>query len=267
MTSPDRARRRANDVMCQAALRDVAAVLDRHRRDRESDEVAFAAITATLTTLGQRLDGLAPEVRAGLGAVVAALGDDPARIAAWDLLEDLIDHWFVLVRHIGFGLAASAIPGELAALTAEVARACRPRGPVAPAGSPVAPATSPGRANILVIDDSPVVLAVVEAALTEAGYRVQAVGAFAEAEVVLRTWRADVVLTDVCLPDVPGDDLCTRLKMRAGHLVPVVLMSNLPDDELARRAHAARADGHLSKRQGAALIVAALDALLDELVL
>lgn len=259
MTSPDRARRRANDVMCQAALRDVAAVLDRHRRDRESDEVAFAAITTTLATLCQRLDGLAPEVRAGLGAVVTGLGDDPARIVAWDLLEELVDHWFVLVRHIGFGLAASAIPGELAALTAEVARACRPRAPVAPA--------APARANILVIDDSPVVLAVVEAALTEAGYRVQAVGAFAEAEVVLRTWRADVVLTDVCLPDVPGDDLCTRLKMRAGHLVPVVLMSNLPDDELARRAHAARADGHLSKRQGAAHIVAALDALLDELVL
>ncbi len=110
MTSPDRARRRANDVMCQAALRDVAAVLDRHRRDRESDEVAFAALTATLTTLCERLDGLAPEVRTGLRAVVSALGDDPARVVAWELLEELVDHWFVLVRHIGFGLAPSERP-------------------------------------------------------------------------------------------------------------------------------------------------------------
>lgn len=261
MNQADRARRRANEVMCQAALRDVAAVLDRHRLDRESDEVAFAAVTGSLASLIERLDGLDPSVRDGVRALVQQLGTDPARVDSWARLEEFVDHWFVLVRHAVYGLAPAAVPAELAALELELAAATRSLAMATPA-----PALT-GRANVLVIDDSAVVLAVVESALAGAGYLVQTVGAFAEAEVVLRTWRPHVVLTDVCLPDVEGDDLCTRLKMRAGHLVPVVLMSNLPDDELARRAAAARADGFLSKRHGPDHIVAAVDALLDELVL
>jgi hypothetical protein len=55
--------------------------------------------------------------------------------------------------------------------------------------------------------------------------------------------------------------------MRSGTLVPVILMSNLPEVELSRRAAAVRADAFVSKRHGAAHVVGVVDALLDELVL
>ena len=104
-------------------------------------------------------------------------------------------------------------------------------------------------------------------AMAAAGYRVHSAVSFADTEAVFATASPDVVLADVQLPDVEGDDLCARLKMRSGTLVPVILMSNLPEVELSRRAAAVRADAFVSKRHGAAHVVGVVDALLDELVL
>lgn len=260
MTAAVRDRRRANDLTCMTALGDVAAVLERHRVDREADEVAFAAVVTTMRTLITSLVDLDPVVRAELAALLGELGDDASAVAAWTRFEDFVEHWFVLVRHVVFGLRPDAIPGELDRLRVDLRRALR-----APPGgrSP----TPPARATVLVIDDSSVVLAVVADALAGAGYQVRTAASFADTEAVFATASPDVVLADVQLPDVEGDDLCARLKMRSGRLVPVVLMSNLPEVELSRRAAAVRADAFVSKRHGPERVVGVVDALLDELVL
>lgn len=260
MTTAHRDRRRANDLTCMTALGDVAAVLDRHRVDREADEIAFGAVVTTMRTLIASLVDLDPAVRAELAALVGELGDDASAVAAWTRFEDFVEHWFVLVRHVVFGLRPDAVPGELDRLRVDLRRALRTPTP----GPPPAP---PRRATVLVIDDSSVVLAVIADALAAAGYRVHSAVSFADTEAVFATASPDVVLADVQLPDVEGDDLCARLKMRSGTLVPVILMSNLPEVELSRRAAAVRADAFVSKRHGAAHVVGVVDALLDELVL
>lgn len=260
MTTTARDRRRANDLTCMTALGDVAAVLARHRADREADEVAFGAVVTTMRALLASLVELDPAVRAELAGLVAELGDDASAVAAWTRFEDFVEHWFVLVRHVVFGLRPDAVPGELDRLRVDLRRALRS----GPADRPPPPAA---RATVLVIDDSSVVLAVVEDALTAAGYRVCTAASFADTAAVFATVSPDVVLADVQLPDVEGDDLCARLKMRSGRLVPVVLMSNLPEVELSRRAAAVRADAFVSKRHGPEHVVGVVDALLDELVL
>lgn len=261
MTPTSRDRRRANDVTCMAALRDVLAVLDRHRLDREVDETAFAVVVGTMRTLLDALVEVEPRALGDLRRLLDDLGDDATEVVAWHRFEDFVEHWFVLVRHVVFGLRPEAVPDELTRLRAELARAIRPSPP------PATAAAGDHRATILLIDDSTVVLAVVDEALAAAGYRVHAAASFAETEALLRKVKPDLVLTDVCLPDVEGDDLCARLKARTGRLVPVVLMSNLPELELGRRAAAARADAFLSKRHGPQHVVDVVNALLDELVL
>ncbi|MEZ4402363.1 MAG: response regulator [Kofleriaceae bacterium] len=261
--NPGRDRRLANDHVCMAALRDVQAVLDRHRLDREVDETAFAVVIGSMRTLLDALVDVDATAAAGLAGLLDELGADPTRVVAWHRFEDLVEHWFVLVRHVVFGLRPEVVPGELVRLRDELDRVLRP----APASVPVLAVAAPARATVLLIDDSAVVLAVVEAALEAAGYRVATAASFSVAEQILRKLKPDLVLTDVCLPDVEGDDVCARLKQRAGHLVPVVLMSNLPEVELARRAAAAKADAFLSKRHGPQHVVDVVDALLDELIL
>lgn len=261
MSASSRDRRRANDLTCMTAMGDVMAVLERHRVDRESDEVAFDAVVATMRTLVATLVDVEPAMRAELTELVAALGRDASTVAAWTRFEDFVEHWFVLVRHVVFGMRADAIPVELARLRAELPLVVRASADGAPA-----PTAAP-RATVLLIDDSSVIRAVVDEALTAAGYRVCTAASFADTEAVLGRASPDVVLTDVCLPDIEGDDLCARLKMRTGRLVPVVLMSNLPELELSHRAAAARADAFVSKRHGPTHIVDVVTALLDELVL
>ena len=262
MTAGARGRRRANDVTCMTAMSDAMAVLERHRVDRESDELAFAAVVATMRSLPPALVDVEPEVRAALAALVDGLGVDAGAVTAWSRFEDFVEHWFVLARHVVFGLRAEAIPGELERLREALGRTVH-----APAVVLRREPTTAARATVLVIDDSTVVLAVLDEALRAAGYRVVTAGSFAATEAVLRHASPDVVLADVCLPDVEGDDLCARLKQRTGRLVPVILMSNLADVDLSRRATTARADAFASKRHGPDHVVSVVDALLDELVL
>ncbi len=66
--------------------------------------------------------------------------------------------------------------------------------------------------RILVVDDEPDLLELVEYNLREAGYTVVTAkdGAAAMAEV--RRQRPDLILLDVMLPDVSGTELCRRLR-------------------------------------------------------
>ena len=58
------------------------------------------------------------------------------------------------------------------------------------------------------------------------------------------------------MPAMSGDDVASV--MRRGHSVaaPIVLLSSLPDPELAARAREAGADGFISKRSGIDAVVA-----------
>lgn len=74
-----------------------------------------------------------------------------------------------------------------------------------------------------------------------------------EAEQLLARMDPDLVLLDINLresPQVSGADLCRHLKARLTHLVPVILYSAMPDDELEKLAGECGADGFLSKIKG-----------------
>ena len=70
----------------------------------------------------------------------------------------------------------------------------------------------PGTASILVVDDEPVVRALLKAALAPAGSRVVEAVDGCEALEVAWSERPDVVLLDVGLPKLNGLDVCRALK-------------------------------------------------------
>src|SRR6185436_2363339 len=90
------------------------------------------------------------------------------------------------------------------------------------------------RASVLVVDDDEHVRAAVTAILTAAGHEVRVAGsaraaieAVGDADVA-----ADLLLTDVVMPDMPGPELAARLRERRPDL-RVLFMSGYADDRLS----------------------------------
>jgi len=88
--------------------------------------------------------------------------------------------------------------------------------------------------RILVVDDSPIILAAVRHALGEAGYACATCGTFEELE------RHDVdgfdlVLMDVQMPELYGDDVAVALRQR-NVKAPIYLFSTIDEAELEARA-------------------------------
>lgn len=100
--------------------------------------------------------------------------------------------------------------------------------------------------RILVADDEPAITLLVAEMLGYAGFDVVQAQGGAEALMLARAERPDVILLDVMMPDLDGRDACRVIKMdlELRH-VPVVLFSSA--DERDIRWAGTGADGFLQK--------------------
>jgi DNA-binding NtrC family response regulator len=69
-----------------------------------------------------------------------------------------------------------------------------------------------GNPCLLVIDDDPKIIALLQIALTRTGYRMCASNSGEEALDIARCERPDAVLLDLCMPDRSGEDVLCDLK-------------------------------------------------------
>jgi DNA-binding response OmpR family regulator len=117
--------------------------------------------------------------------------------------------------------------------------------------------------RILVIDDSPLVVEAISDGLEEFGVEVEGVTDLTEIDQSQGLERFGLILIDVQMPAMFGDDVA--LVMRQGRSVstPIVLLSSLDEAELSVRAREAGADGYISKRRGVDGILAEIRAWLD----
>ncbi len=105
--------------------------------------------------------------------------------------------------------------------------------------------------KILVIDDSEVMLKMLIKSLRDAGYVARGTTELVRFGRHLQEFQPDLVLVDVLMPDIGGDEVCRDLKEGFKDLkVPVYLISGMAEGELHNRARLAGADGYISKRSG-----------------
>jgi DNA-binding response OmpR family regulator len=115
--------------------------------------------------------------------------------------------------------------------------------------------------RILIVDDSPMILAASKHALGEAGFEVETRSGIDE----LGDKGADgfdLILMDVQMPELFGDDVAAVLKLERSVRTPIYLFSTLDEAELEERAREARVDGFISKNEGFAHLVARVRSLL-----
>ena len=133
------------------------------------------------------------------------------------------------------------------------------RAALAPAGK-LTP--SAGR-RILLVDDSATVRVAMTARLVDRGYPVRAAKNLTETAQLLVEFDPEIVICDVRMPEVEGDELCRRIKSQMMREVPVVLYSGMPEQELEARARAARADAYVCKMRGVDGLIETIDGMLS----
>ena len=111
------------------------------------------------------------------------------------------------------------------------------------------------RPAVLVLDDSPLVLAVTRFALEGAGFEVAVAEDLATFERLRTAVSPDLILIDVQMPEAFGDDVAATLRGWHGVRAPILLVSSLQESELAHRACAAQAAGYVLKEAGVTALV------------
>ncbi|WP_308016536.1 response regulator [Jidongwangia harbinensis] len=210
----------------------------------EDDPAAAQLLSAYLEKAGYRLH-VARTGEEGLAAARAC----PPEVILLDVQLPGIDGWEVLARlkdderlrnvpvvivsvlddaEVGLALGAADYfvkPVDRRALLSWLAR----HGLVPPGGGP--------ELSVLVVDDDPVCLELIEAALSGSGIRVTRAGGGADGVRQARSHRFDLVICDLLMPEVDGFDVVAALNADpATRDVPVLILTthDLDDAEKER---------------------------------
>ncbi|HEY6083797.1 MAG TPA: response regulator [Nitrospira sp.] len=102
--------------------------------------------------------------------------------------------------------------------------------------------------KVLVADDSIAVRKVAERLLTEAGLGVTLAANGEEALAFLAKECPDLIVSDVIMPDKSGYEVCAFVRAQTAlATIPVLLISGIVNDEVAKQAESCKADGVLKK--------------------
>jgi CheY-like chemotaxis protein len=102
------------------------------------------------------------------------------------------------------------------------------------------------RASILVVDDDPGIVNLLELALIDEGYSVRAAGNGKDALEQIGAFHPDLILLDLNMPVMDGWEFCERLRSRGAEgAVPIIVMTAA--QESPTRSFDVGAQGFLGK--------------------
>ncbi len=105
-------------------------------------------------------------------------------------------------------------------------------------------------ARVLVIDDSPMMVQLITQALVGVGLAADSASDLAELGRQLDAHIYDLVLVDVNMPEMYGDDVVEFLKVQRQIKAKLYLYSDISEEELTAKAQAVGADGYITKSSG-----------------
>ena len=106
---------------------------------------------------------------------------------------------------------------------------------------------SPYRKHILIVDDEAVIRELLEAFLSQAGYRVTAVPSALEAEAIAARDEPDLVITDLQLEESDGLEMVARLKAVLGETPMILLTGVLFDPKVVREVLHKKVSAYIEK--------------------
>src|SRR5262245_2893276 len=121
------------------------------------------------------------------------------------------------------------------------------------------------KSNILVVDDNPDKLHLIEAALSLAGYHVTTASDGVEALAAIESYQPDLVITDVMMPRMNGYELAQRIRANpVTKFIPVIMQTAAGRrTEDLRRANEVGALGYITDPTDLELLLARTRTLLE----
>jgi two-component system KDP operon response regulator KdpE len=116
------------------------------------------------------------------------------------------------------------------------------------------------KGNILVVDDEPQITRVLKTTLSSQGYGVRTASDGDEAVQLMKEWPADLVITDLRMPNMSGLDLCRHVRARSR--VPIIVLSVKGEERTKVEALDAGADDYVTKPFGVNELLARVRATL-----
>lgn len=115
------------------------------------------------------------------------------------------------------------------------------------------------KATLLLVDDNPIVREVFKASLEAVGFRVATLESALRLNGAIRDHEPDLILLDISMPALRGDQAAAFLKQRrfASH-IPVLLFSDSEESELERLAAECGAAGYVRKSPDHSTLLAAI---------
>lgn len=98
---------------------------------------------------------------------------------------------------------------------------------------------------ILVVDDEAKILEVVSAYLEKKGYSVMAVDGGYEALLLIERENISLVILDLMLPDISGEEVCRRIRKISG--IPVIMLTAKSQEEDLLNGLSIGADDYMTK--------------------
>lgn len=122
------------------------------------------------------------------------------------------------------------------------------------------------RKHVLVIDDNMTLLTAMSAILDTVGYQVTTAQTMAEIDRHMHRFKDpfDLILVDVQMPDMDGDEIALVLRTMRKSSAPIYLLSALDPADLARRVKDVGADGYISKMLGTSGLVQRVQQILGD---
>ncbi len=99
--------------------------------------------------------------------------------------------------------------------------------------------------HILAVDDEPQITRVLRTALTAHGYDVRVAHDGESALEMMKDWRADLVISDLAMPNVDGVELCRRIRQTSE--IPIIVLSVRDQEKIKIEALDAGADDYVTK--------------------
>ncbi|HLO47353.1 MAG TPA: response regulator [Kamptonema sp.] len=116
---------------------------------------------------------------------------------------------------------------------------------------------------ILLVDDEPTNLILLEELLQLNGYATMSATSGGEALSMARTSRPDLILLDVMMPEIDGFEVCDRLRRDENlQTVPVIFLTALDDDSSRLKGLEMMADDYLTKPFNSRLLLAKVENIL-----
>ena len=103
--------------------------------------------------------------------------------------------------------------------------------------------------TVLLVEDEPDLLLALSVRLRAAGYACQTAGSGDEALERLRSFRPDIIVADLLMPEMNGYELLQRLKADPKTAdIPVIVLTAVPEQGRTPRAHELRSAARIVQK-------------------